>query len=375
MDANDRRERIAEEAAEWWVTLQGEVTRVEREQFIDWLRESGLHVAEMLRIAQVHGALKQFERWSKISTDGSGGDEDVVVPLPNSETPPKPTPDIPKRTPRLLTLALAAALVLVAVGLSVNYWLSLRGTVIETARGERRDVSLADGSTVQVDPQSRLRVKYEPERRLVVLDRGRALFHVAKNKERPFLVTADGTTVRAVGTAFGVEKRDRGVVVTVSEGRVAVGPTPSVSVPAVATSPEASAVRKEGSADVPAVTARRAAGSSKRSPEVLLDAGEQVTVAEGGGVEPVRAVDSGRALAWADGRLVFENDSVEHVVEEFNRYNRIQLEVRDAELVKRPISGTFSAADPESFVAFLQTVVAVNVRQDDAGNTVIEPAR
>src|SRR5579862_5732509 len=95
MDANDRRERIAEEAAEWWVTLQGEVTRAQREQYIDWLRESGLHVAEMLRVAQVHGALKQFQRWSKIPTDGSGGDEDVVVSLPSSETSPKPPSDTP----------------------------------------------------------------------------------------------------------------------------------------------------------------------------------------------------------------------------------------------------------------------------------------
>jgi transmembrane sensor len=98
-------------------------------------------------------------------------------------------------------------------------------------------------------------------------------------------------------------------------------------------------------------------------------------MASSGTAEPVHEVDSARALAWADGRLVFENDSVQRVVEEFNRYNRIQLQVRDAELAKRPISGTFSAADPESFVAFLQTVVSIRVRQDDMGTTVIEAAK
>src|SRR4029077_13656585 len=100
-----------------------------------------------------------------------------------------------------------------------------------------------------------------------------------------------------------------------------------------------------------------------------------LTVERSGAAEPVREIDSNRALAWADGRLVFENASVQHVIEEFNRYNRIQLQVRDAELAKRPISGTFSASDPESFVAFLQTVVPVNVRQDNAGNTIIDPVK
>ncbi|MDB6156511.1 MAG: hypothetical protein JWO04_217, partial [Gammaproteobacteria bacterium] len=63
MDASDRRKRVAAEAAEWWVVLEGEVSRTQREQYVDWLRESAMHVAEMLRIAQVHGALEQFEQW------------------------------------------------------------------------------------------------------------------------------------------------------------------------------------------------------------------------------------------------------------------------------------------------------------------------
>src|SRR5689334_13527994 len=83
MDANDRRNRASEEAADWWALLQGEeLNRGEREAFIDWLRDSQTNIAEMLRLAQVHGALEHFRHWAEISTDGPGHDADVI-PLPS----------------------------------------------------------------------------------------------------------------------------------------------------------------------------------------------------------------------------------------------------------------------------------------------------
>ena len=85
MDASDRRRRASEEAAVWWVRLQSEEpSRAEREQFVDWLRESAVHVAEMLRVAKVHDALEQFEGWSKIATDRAdddGNSRDNIVAL------------------------------------------------------------------------------------------------------------------------------------------------------------------------------------------------------------------------------------------------------------------------------------------------------
>src|SRR6185312_13249445 len=73
MDASERRRRAGEEAAEWWVLLDSENGTLEtRTAFVDWLRESALHVEEMLRVAQVHGALEQFQRWATLSTDATG---------------------------------------------------------------------------------------------------------------------------------------------------------------------------------------------------------------------------------------------------------------------------------------------------------------
>ena len=281
-----------------------------------------------------------------------------------------------KHTPRDWRLAASvAAALLVVAGLTAWLLIGLRGQVIETQRGERRQMALADGSVVQVDPETRLKVDYEEHTRRVELERGRALFHVAKNSERPFLVRVRNTTVRAVGTAFAVEEADHTVVVTVAEGRVAVlnEPVTESQLPDTA-SPQktaASAVKRVDEAP----RSDKPPSSGSAATEIILTANQQVTVAGVGTAEPVREVDSARVLSWAEGRLIFENESVERAVSEFNRYNRIQLNVNDAALAQRPISGVFSASDPESFVAFIQSVAAVRVTRNATDDIRIEAAK
>jgi transmembrane sensor len=374
MDTTERRKRASREAAEWWVLLQGDMPRSEREQFVDWLRESAIHIAEMLRVAQVHNALDQFEHWMRISGNGvaEAGDARVVSLEQRRESAPPderasrsgerldgshtrgPTEGAPTlalgeeafpaqrsalRGRRLWpTLAMAASAVIATLLLSFP-----RGQSIQTEQGERREVALADGSVVQVDPETRLRVRYGDDARRVFLDRGRALFRVAKNPARPFSVVADDTAVRAVGTSFAVERGSDAVIVTVAEGKVAV---------------------TQG--------ATRTSGSKREAP-ALLEANQQIRIARSGAAAPVRPVNSERALAWARGELIFENDTVEQVLAQFNHYNRIQLKVDDAALARRPVSGVFNAADPESFVAFIQTVVPVRVARNEDREIIIAP--
>lgn len=371
MDATDRRQRAAQEAAEWWVTLQGDPARDERERFVDWLRESAIHVAEMLRIAQVHGALAQFERWSQLPT-GSGleqvSEPENVIPLrpadSHTQLPQRQGSGASRQPLRLRSSptrwAIAASLLIFAVATS---WLLIqpRGQTIETQRGERREVALSDGSVVQVDPGTLLKVNFESHARRVVLERGRALFHVAKNAERPFFVQADGTVVRAVGTAFAVERATEAVVVTVAEGRVAVVPR---SAPAVKQDPPTREV-----------AGSRAASAGSAVTEIVLSANEQLTVESSGSAETVRSVDSRRTLAWAEGRLIFENQSVEEAVRQLNRYNRVQIVVTDPTLARRTISGVFNATDPQSFVAFLETVSSVRVTRGSSATVTIDVAQ
>jgi transmembrane sensor len=335
MESTDRRRRVNEEAAEWWLQLQAKETpRDQREAFVDWLRESPVHVAEMLRVASVHGALEQFENWARIATQDSGGEEQVVLALHTSDVP---APAGSRWLRRAWPIAAAVAGLALATVLLLP---ALRGQVMATERGERREVVLADGSIVQIDPESRLRVRFAEHTRRVALDSGRALFRVATNPDRPFLVEADSTTVRAVGTAFAVERKEQDVIVTVSEGKVAIESRDRDLAPA------------------------------------FLTANEQVAVSSGGAAAgPIRKVDSARALAWAEGRLNFENTPLREVVAQFNRYNNIQLRVEDEKLASRPISGVFNAANPQSFIDFVEATTAVRVTRDSDGAIVIASDR
>jgi ferric-dicitrate binding protein FerR (iron transport regulator) len=421
MDASERRNRASTEAADWFARLQaGEMERAERQQFVEWLRESYIHVTEMLRIAQIHGELKQFEHWARISTGPKTADENVVqLPSAPDDNPPQMTGEGRRprsrkgeslQRPPLMFFAVAATVVLTVATAMVLP--KIRGQVIETERGERRQVVLSDGSLLQVDPETRLRVKFADKVRQVFLEHGRALFHVAKNAHRPFLVQANGTTVRAVGTAFGVEEQARGVIVTVAEGKVAVIASTSFQSP-LYPHPNHSTSQGEGaplermrnansSPSVPlqqlekAGPAKREGEGASASPSdregrdsspgvqppspttgegrgtgggtgegtLFLTADQQVMVPSGGAAEAVREVDSHRALAWAEGRLIFKNDELGKVIAEFNRYNRVQLIVADPTLAAKPVSGVFNAADPEAFIAFLQSVTAVEIARD-----------
>lgn len=363
MTTDERRKRASSEAADWWALLQtDDMTKAEREAFVDWLRDSQANISEMLQLYQVHGALQQFREWSDISTDRPAAeDRGNVVALPVA-SPPVPLHEVqqvlPRRGPRVRLFAVAAALAVVAVvtGILLPH---LRGQWIETERGERRQVVLDDGSVVQVDPQTRLNVRFEKAQRRVVLSQGRAVFRVAKNPDRPFRVEAGGTIVRAVGTAFGVDRRAADlVVVTVSEGKVAV------SAPKIQHLSERSPSAGER------MELRASPERSAKAGEVLLTANEQITVAMTQATAPVRAVDSRRELAWAEGRLVFRNDSIASVILEFNRYNRVQLTVTDPALAARPITGVFDAANPEAFLAFLQNAAPVLIERD-AGRSIV----
>ncbi len=233
--------------------------------------------------------------------------------------------------------------------------------LVETGQGERRELALSDGSVVQIDPETQLRIKFDSQLRQIDLQRGRARFRVAKNPKRPFLVRADGTLVRAVGTEFGVEHRSRGIVVTVAEGRVAVLAHESEPFPFVGMPPARVLTDAPQSAPPAAGSATAAKARARAVPVVLVSTGQQVTVPRNGSAGEVREVNAARELSWAEGRLSFENDSVAAVVDEFNRYNNLQIRIADATLGRRTMSGVFNASDPESFIAFVQSMTSVTV--------------
>ncbi|MGH8277829.1 MAG: FecR family protein, partial [Steroidobacteraceae bacterium] len=147
--------------------------------------------------------------------------EDCVAVTSSPQTTRSPV--IHRR--RRLAVAAAAAAAVVCVMVAIGGWSALyHDPSYATDVGEQRTVRLSDGSTVELNAVSRIRVRFSQHERAVDLLLGQALFRVAKNKDRPFLVFSGATRVRAVGTQFDVNRERSSTVVTVLEGRVAVVP-------------------------------------------------------------------------------------------------------------------------------------------------------
>jgi len=205
-----------------------------------------------------------------------------------------------------------------------------------TARGEQRLEQLPDGSLLHLDTDSAVTVRYSAKERLVVLDRGQALFEVAHDRSRRFRVAAGEAGAMAVGTQFNVYRTTGATVVTVAEGTVAVF--------------RGEPVWLRGTGDAPIDVQRVTAGYQLR-----VDAGAI-------SAQPA-PVDLHQVLGWLQHKIVFEHQPLGEVAAAFNRYGRIPIEIEDEKLRSLPVSGTFDADDTESFVAFLQTLPEVRVER------------
>jgi transmembrane sensor len=317
-----RRARAAAEAAEWTARFDsGHVSTSERTEFMDWLRESPIHVSEMLQIGRLTSDLSKFDNWGRIAPAGDVSLETVTHLTPYRAVE---APNRHERTHRVRQLAaIAASLMCVAVYLIV-FKQQLWTTDIHTQNDERREITLADGSIVQLSPDTDLRIRLQSHIRSVMIQHGEATFRVAKDPLRPFIVDAASAKIQAVGTMFSVARNAEAVVVTVAEGRASVTPAADAS--------------RDGAA----------VGLS-------LTANERVIVSVRGIASPIRHLESVPILDWSDNRLVFEASSVADVVKQFNRRNTVQIRLIDSALALRTVTGIFDASDPQSFVDFLQS--------------------
>lgn len=225
-----------------------------------------------------------------------------------------------------LTLGLCLVAALVASAGGYRLW---GPRDYETGVGEQRLVRLADGSTVELDTGSKVSVRYSGDRREIRLEKGQALFDVAHDATRPFLVTADGATVRALGTRFDVRRRADGVEVILLRGSVEVR-------------------------------------ENKKAERVWrLTPGQAVTTTAA--APAPTPTDVTAATSWTQGRLVFHAEPLSSAVAEVNRYNHDQIVLDATELAHEPISGQFDSHDNETFVAAVAEFYGLSVSRPEKG--------
>ncbi|WP_337186989.1 FecR domain-containing protein [Phenylobacterium sp.] len=201
-----------------------------------------------------------------------------------------------------------------------------------TAKGERRTLELADGSTVDMNGGTSLSITLARDGRRVMLERGQAVFDVTHEPRRPFVIAAGDRTVRVVGTQFDVRRLDGRLSVTVARGAVEVRP------------------------------AEGAAGRAYR-----LHPGQRLDHREGVVDERVAAAEPAEVFAWRSGRLVYREQPLSDVVADLNQQFATPIRIEDPALAATPISGVLVIDDQAAVIRRLALLVPISAVRSDAG--------
>ena len=197
--------------------------------------------------------------------------------------------------------------------------------------GEDETAGLPDGSTVALNTSTDLSVNYNADRRLAQLERGEAVFDVARDKDRPFFVQTPHAEIKVTGTVFDVKTSADESVVYVISGAVNVRP--------------------------------RAGG------DALLLAGDKIAIDASGAAGPVSRFDASLLLAWRSGAARFRETPLAEVVSELNRYFASPLVLSDPSLGALPVTGEFDIDDQSAAVDALTLIFDLETRRD--GNEVV----
>jgi transmembrane sensor len=284
---------LTEEALAWLVRLHsGEETEA------DW---NGYHDWKQIDRAHADAAQRAESMWSRLGPAL-----------------------IKKRRGRNLSGAIVLAVLLAGATYSGAFgpsssWLADEATGV----GERRTLTLADGSAVTLDSATSLDVEYGAKERRIVLRDGQIFVTVKPDAARRFVVEAEGGSVWALGTAFNVRMDDAGVRVAVTEHavRVTYGPTARVDI-------------REG---------------------------QGVGYASKSGLGPAHPVNTNEVTAWTHGRIVFDNQPLHAVVDEIGRYQRGTVVFTDSALRELTVTGVLETDDADAFFEALERTLPVRV--------------
>jgi transmembrane sensor len=316
---SSRSQEIDNQAAEWAAKRSlRDLTPGEQAEFCAWLTADPRHLGAFGR---AEGVLARIERASGAATNDSRLDPETKAP------------NLVRRR-IVLTGGIAACIAAVSVVGEALWRTSGESgvatvTTYTTGKGQTREILLSDRSVMTLNTESRVSVVFTKELRKIRLESGEALFDVAKNKQRPFVVYAGDTQVRAVGTSFTVSLLPKQPLqVLVREGVVELKRADTAAV-WVGASTQAVAPH-----DAPIVA------------------------------ESISSVKLARKLAWQYGRIALDNQSLQDAADEFARYSDVRIIV-DPAVANRTVTGLFASNDPVGFAKAAAAILKLNVEVND----------
>lgn len=246
-----------------------------------------------------------------------------------------PEPPASRRPGRALVqpraLALAASLLLFLCA-GMGWWIMNRPVHYATERGEQKIATLADGTRISLNTRTALSVRYEDDIRKIRLEHGEAMFEVAPNPHRPFIVTAGSKSVRALGTSFVVKRVGSDVTVTLIEGSVSVD---------------------DG----------READARGAPDPVVLNPGERLKVETK--MASIDRPSLEAVTAWRRGQAVFDNAPLSAAAAELNRYGGPRIAIDDPRLASLRVSGVFATNDTVEFARAIAALHGLRVERSD----------
>jgi len=344
MNSNEEQSRaaIAEQASEWFVANDEKLLDArEASALAAWFKASPINIEEFFGVSAVARDLKHARTDPRYSLDAilaraRAEDDGSVQRLWPRETRTVRGRPIASWLPAAVATA-ACALLGVGLLLRWNPRTTERAEApegiaalhFETRHGEQLTQRLADNSVLHLNTDSAVSIRYNKGERLVTLRSGQATFVVAHEATRTFRVHAGPADVTDLGTKFDVRLDEGSTVITVLEGRVSVSPSSS--------------------------------GQNGSLRPVELKANQQVHVAEGTWPATPVSVDAERVTAWLHRQIVFQNEPLEQVAAEYNRYTAKPIEIATPALRTLRISGVFATDDTDAFIAFLRSLQGVRV--------------
>lgn len=327
---------VEEEAAAWvWRLDDDNLSPEVRSELEQWLRRDPRHRRAFEELGGVWQALDELAEAKR---------DEKLATFVAEERRLQARPGLKRRRRPLqwIGMGLAASLVL-AMGALFWYQQEHESQTLSTAVGQHRSATLADGSIIDINTNSIVETRFTRNERSVYLHKGEALFTVAKNADRPFVVIAGDTRVRAVGTAFNVRMHDSGCVeVIVTEGKVEVF----------------------RGGDLALVSAEAAAASQTPAPLAsALTAGQRLQPDVSSSVDTLPEAAVTNVLAWREGAIVFDGVPLAQAIEELNRYTDTRLVISDPDIQDMRVGGRFRTGDVEGFVAALTRAFPVTAER------------
>ncbi len=318
---------IAAEAAVWVARLHGPSRSPAMEQeFRAWQARSGAH-------------RDAFDWCTETWLDAPGLSMADAVVAARRASPARPLPGVRRRWAPVL------ALITVAAGGALLFQPWSRVVEYRTGIGEQQRVVLADDSRVTLNTDTQLRVSIGRSERRIDLEHGEALFEVAKDSARPFVVRADGSSIVAHGTSFAVRlargsRGEEALTVTLVEGRISVNveePSPNRAVQPV--------------------------------PPRQLTPGERVRFVQPAARSPAALVQVDRpnlerALAWQRSEVALDKAALSDAINEMNRYSRTIIVLSGPpELADLRVTGLYRAGNSEGFARAVAALHGLTLRE------------